>query len=109
VVDQWFGPLLLEPEETVAILHGVLVGPVAPTSEQRSQMTMPALVVGHRADGLHPLGDASRLAKELPNARLLEAHTIFELRLRPQRLTGEIASFLDDVWSGEALRRRQTA
>lgn len=108
-LDQVFGPLLLEPEEIVAVLHGVLVGPVAPTSEQRAQMTMPALVVGHRADRLHPLGDASRLAKELPNGRLLEAHSIVELRLTPHRLTTEIARFLDEVWAAEAAVRRRTA
>ena len=31
------------------------------------------------------------LADELPNGRLLEANSIFELRLAPERLTGEIA------------------
>lgn len=53
----FLAPLLLEPEEIVAVLHGVLVGPVAPTAEERSAMTMPALVIGHGSDRLHPLGD----------------------------------------------------
>jgi len=38
------------------------------------------------------------LVEELPNARLIEASTILELRLAPQRLTGEIAEFLDSCW-----------
>jgi hypothetical protein len=46
------------------------------------------------------------LAKELPNGRLLEADSLMELRMHPERLTGEIAGFLDDVWKP---RRRQAA
>jgi hypothetical protein len=38
------------------------------------------------------------LAKELPNGRLLGAHSLVELRMAPERLTDEIASFLDEVW-----------
>ncbi|HEX3946677.1 MAG TPA: alpha/beta fold hydrolase [Acidimicrobiales bacterium] len=102
LLDQYFGPLLLEPEEIVAVLHGVLVGPVAPTAEQRQAMTMPALVIGHGADRLHPLGDARLLAGQLPNARLVEANSLFELRVAPGRLTREIAGFLDEVWAAEA-------
>jgi hypothetical protein len=34
------------------------------------------------------------LADELANARLVEASSIFEWRLRPQRLTAELAAFL---------------
>jgi len=108
-LGQVFGPLLMEPEEMTAVLHGVLVGPVAPTDDQRAKMTMPALVVGHKADRLHPLGDASRLARQLPNARLLEASSIVELRLTPARITAEVARFLDEVWESEAEARRRTA
>jgi len=97
--DQFFAPLTLDPEEMVAVLHGVLVGPVAPTEEERSLVTTPTLVIGHRADRLHPLGDASRLAAQLPNARLVEASSLVELRLTPARLTAEIGTFLDEVWS----------
>jgi hypothetical protein len=39
------------------------------------------------------------LAKELPNGRLLEADSLVELRLQPERLTDEIAAFLDEVWA----------
>jgi hypothetical protein len=44
------------------------------------------------------------LAKEMPNARLLQASSLTELRMHPERLTSEIAAFLDEVW-GEPLRR----
>ena len=42
------------------------------------------------------------LAEELPNGRLLEADSLVELRLHPERLTGEIASFVDEVWARPA-------
>ena len=54
-LDAIFGPVTLEPEELMAVLHGVLVGPVAPTAAQRQAMEVPTLVVGHGADWLHPL------------------------------------------------------
>jgi pimeloyl-ACP methyl ester carboxylesterase len=106
--DQVFGVLTLEPDEIAAVLHGVLVGPVAPTVEERAAITAPALVIGHRSDRIHPLGDASRLAKQLPNARLVEARSIFELRFSPARVTSEIALFLDQVWAAEAGARRHS-
>ncbi len=98
-LGQVMAPLLLEPEEMVAVLHGVLVGPVAPTAEERRAMTMPALVIGHRSDRLHPFGDASRLAAQLPAGQLVEARTMFELRVAPERLTRRIAEFLDEAWA----------
>ena len=101
-LDQFVAPLVLSPEEVVSVLHGVLVGPVAPTAEERAAMTMPALVIGHGSDRLHPLGDAARLASQLPAGRLVEANSMFELRVRPQRLTEEIASFLDEVWDEQS-------
>jgi len=95
-------PLLLEPEESAAVLHGLFVGPVAPTVEQRRAMTAPALVIGHHADFIHPFSDATNLVRQMPDARLLQAHSIVELRLWPDRLVKEIAAFLDDVWAGDA-------
>jgi len=101
-LDAYFGALILDPDEMVAILHGVLVGPVAPTAEERAAMTMPALVIGHRSDRLHPFSDAYRLAAQLPAAQLIEAGSLFELRVTPGRLTNQIATFLDAVWDDDA-------
>jgi len=106
-LDQVFGPFILDPDEMVAVLHGVLVGPVAPTTEERARMGMPTLVIGHRSDRLHAFGDARRLVRQLPDARLVEARSILELRVTPQRVTAEIAGFLDDVWAGEELQGRR--
>ena len=38
----------------------------------------------------------------MPNARLLEANSLVELRLQPERLTGEIAAFLEEVLGAAA-------
>jgi len=101
-----FGPLnsfvhaaSLPPESMAALLHGILVGPVSPTREQRSQIAVPALVLGHRNDLLHTFDDAVHLAKELPNATLVRARSPLELRLRPRRLTDVIAEFLEEIWA----------
>jgi pimeloyl-ACP methyl ester carboxylesterase len=88
-----------DPEQIAAVLHGVLVGPVVPTMEQRMATTCPTLILGHRADLIHPFSDAVNLANQLPAARLVHARSPFELRLRPGRLTKEIVDFLDDVWA----------
>jgi hypothetical protein len=45
------------------------------------------------------------LVRELPNARLVEASSILELRLSPERLTGEIVRFAADCWEGEGAAR----
>jgi hypothetical protein len=90
-----------DPAQLAAVLHGVLLGPVAPTVEERAGIVAPTLVVAHRADLLHPFSDAAALVRLLPNGRLLPARSAFELRLRPQRLGEEIAAFLDEVWERE--------
>ena len=76
------------------MLHGVLVGPVAPTQEQRRAITAPTLVLAHRNDLIHPFDDATNLVAQLPRGVLVRARSPIELRFRPKRLTQEIVSFL---------------
>ncbi|MDP2711817.1 MAG: alpha/beta hydrolase [Solirubrobacteraceae bacterium] len=87
-----------DPAPSGAVLRGLFFGRSAPPAAQRRAMLAPALVIGHRRDPIHPLTDAGMLADELPNAQLVEASSLVELRLTPERLTGEIASFLDACW-----------
>jgi pimeloyl-ACP methyl ester carboxylesterase len=110
-VDSFVNTLTLEPEETTAVLHGMLAGPITPTYEERHAITAPALVIGHKIDFIHPFTDADHLTRQLPSARLVEARSVIELRFAPDRLTGHIAHFLDEVWgpvsgSGAGPRRR---
>ena len=58
-------------------------------------MTQQTLVIGHYRDPVHPFSDSDMLVRELPNARLLEASSILELRLTPERLTNEIVEFIE--------------
>ena len=59
---------------------------------------------------MHPFSDAGLLAEELPNSTLLEASSILELRVAPERLAGEIAEFIEQCWrprSAPAAARRR--
>ena len=97
-LDSFVTTLSLDPEESAAVLHGMLTGPITPTYEERHEMTVPALVIGHKIDFIHPFTDADHLSRQLPNARLVVARSIIELRVAPERLTSQIAGFLDEVW-----------
>lgn len=89
------------PGPSGAVLEGLLLGETAPHREQRVKIEQPALIVGHTRDPVHPFSDSGMLAEELANGRLVEASSIFEWRLRPKRLSGELASFLEQVASRE--------
>lgn len=91
-----------DPASSLAVLDGLTFGRIAPPLEERRQITVPTLAIGHRRDPIHPFGDADLLARELPNCRLVEATSIVEWRIRPARLDGELTAFLDDVWGVSA-------
>jgi len=94
-----------EPGPSGAVLQGLFFGRIAPHRNDRRLFQTPALVMGHRRDPVHPFSDAGMLAEELPNGRLIVANSLVELRTQPERLTGEIASFLDEVWAQPRSRR----
>jgi pimeloyl-ACP methyl ester carboxylesterase len=88
-----------EPGPGGALLQGLFFGRVAPPRSERRTFEVPTLVLGHYRDPVHPFSDAGMLAAEMPNARLLLANSLVELRLQPERLTSEIADFLDELWA----------
>jgi pimeloyl-ACP methyl ester carboxylesterase len=98
-----------DPEPSAAVIQGLFFGRTAPHREERRTFQAPALVIGHRHDIIHPFSDSGMLADELPNGRLLQANSFLELRLAPERLTNEIAAFLDDCWKPRAAGRRRRA
>ena len=98
-----------DPGPGGAVLQGLFFGRVAPHRNERRTFLTPALVLGHRRDPVHPFSDAGQLAEELPNGRLLEADSLVELRMRPERLTAEIADFLDEVWAPPRRAKRAGA
>jgi len=102
-----FGNVMLdlvrqEPGPGGAVLQGLFFGRIAPPRSERATFQL-----GHQRDPVHPFSDAGMLAKEMPNARLIEANSLLELRAQPERLTGEIAAFLDELWATPRARRAQ--
>ena len=91
-----------DPAPSSAILEGLFLGSSAPHHQFRVKMTQPTLVIGHHADPLHPFSDSGMLVEELPGSRLIEASSILEWRLSPERLDNELANFLDQVWQAPA-------
>ncbi|HEY1687360.1 MAG TPA: alpha/beta fold hydrolase [Solirubrobacteraceae bacterium] len=99
-----YGNVLLDlvrqdPGPSAAVLQGLFFGEIAPHRSERRTFETKTLVIGHRRDPVHPFSDAGMLAEELKNARLVEANSLVELRLRPERLTNEISRFLDEAWA----------
>jgi pimeloyl-ACP methyl ester carboxylesterase len=93
--DMMLDWLSQDPKPSASVLQGLFYGRVAPPSEERERMASPTLVIGHYRDPVHPFSDSDMLVRELPNARLIEASSILELRLTPERLTSEIVSFIE--------------
>jgi pimeloyl-ACP methyl ester carboxylesterase len=87
------------PGPSLAVLEGLLLGETAPHREERRSIAQPALIVGHPRDPLHPFSDSDMLAEELRDARLVEAGSILEWRVKPRRLNRELSAFLAEVWA----------
>ena len=95
LVLDWFAQ---DPGPSAAVLQGILFGRTAPDRAAREGFEAPALVIGHPRDPLHPFSDADMLAAELPSGRLIDANSIIELRVSPERLTQKIAAFVEECW-----------
>jgi pimeloyl-ACP methyl ester carboxylesterase len=98
-----------DPKPSASLLQGLFFGRVAPPTEVRRTLAAPTLVIGHNRDPIHPFSDADMLVHELPNARIVEASSIVELRTAPERLTGEIADFVDACWTARRIRVARAA
>jgi pimeloyl-ACP methyl ester carboxylesterase len=95
-----------DPAPGAAVLQGLFFGRIAPHRSERRRIVTTTLVIGHKRDPVHPFSDAGMLAEELPHGRLLEASSIIELRVAPERLTGEIADFIDECWKPRPAARK---
>ncbi len=94
-LDQRPGPM-------AATVHGLFFGRWAPPSRLRRTLPHPALVVGHPRDPIHLAADARMVADELAGASYVEADSILEWRLRPERLTARTVDFVGEVWGAAA-------
>jgi pimeloyl-ACP methyl ester carboxylesterase len=104
----WVGQ---DPKPSASVLQGLFSGRVAPPTEERRKLNQETLVIGHYRDPIHPFSDSDMLVRELPNARLVEASSILELRLTPERLTSEIVEFIERCFkpAPKTEARRRTA
>ena len=107
LVDILLDWLRRDPDASRAVLEGILYAGAAPPPEERQRIEQPALVIGHPNDPLHPFSDAGMLVEEMPNARLVDANSIFEWRVTPARLNDELARFLDEVFAEAQQRERR--
>ena len=94
------------PGPMAAAIHGIFFGRIAPSSRTRSRIDVPAMVVGHPRDPIHPAADAAMLAEELPRSTFVEARSILEWRRRPERLTGIAAAFVESCFTETQRDRR---
>ncbi|HET9011337.1 MAG TPA: alpha/beta hydrolase, partial [Gemmatimonadaceae bacterium] len=99
----WVGQ---DPRPSAALLQGLFFGRIAPPRSLRTGIGTRTLVLGHGRDPIHPFSDSDMLVREMPNARLVEAKHILEMRIAPERLTGEVAHFLDECWRPAAAKPR---
>lgn len=95
IILDWLRP---DPGPSRHVLLGLVYGRKAPTAVDRRTITAPALIIAHRGDHSHAISDAYGLVEELPNAELIRAKSIVELRATPERLTEEIRRFLATCW-----------
>jgi pimeloyl-ACP methyl ester carboxylesterase len=100
LADIPLGAVRQDPGPSGAILQGLFFGRIAPPPPERRGIEAPALVIGHGRDPIHPFSDSGMLVSELPAGRLLQAHSLLELRLAPRRLMTRIGGFVDECWSG---------
>jgi pimeloyl-ACP methyl ester carboxylesterase len=103
VVPFWVGigldTLDQRPASMAATVHGLFFGRVAPSSKQRREIGVPALVVGHTRDPIPPAADAEMLADELVGARFVSARSILEWRLFPDRLDELASAFVAECFA----------
>ncbi len=97
LVDIGLDWLRRDPTSSANVMQGLLLGRTCPPKSERQTITVPALVVGHLSDPIHPFSDSDALVEELADAQLLNADSILEWRLNPGRLNEALAEFLDGV------------
>lgn len=113
IVPFWAGITLdacdQRPAAVAALLHGLLLGRVAPTAAERRRIRVPTLVVGRPRDPVRPYADAEMLVAELPDATIERARSALEWRLRPSRLDDAAVALALRAWQSPRRRRRTGA
>jgi pimeloyl-ACP methyl ester carboxylesterase len=99
LIASWMRPSLSDPavkRDATKVTAGMNKRYTLEAAERLSESQLPLLLTWARGDKLFPISYAERLAKETPNARIVEipdAATFVPLD-QPQRLADEIATFV---------------
>ncbi|RNL79693.1 alpha/beta fold hydrolase [Nocardioides marmorisolisilvae] len=108
VVPFWVGIALdtlhQRPAAMRATLHGLAFGRTAPPASERAAVDVPALVVGHPGDPLHPVADAQMVAEELTASQYVAARSALEWRTRPERLDAAAFAFVQECFESRTGR-----
>lgn len=88
-----------DPKAGAAVIEGLLREAERERWDDVRACPVPAMVIGHRLDPLHAYADALHLAARLPNARLVKARSVLELRLRPGRILAQAMTFLEETFA----------
>ncbi|GHJ60097.1 alpha/beta hydrolase [Nocardioides sp. OK12] len=111
VVPFWAGigldTLDQRADAVAAVVHGLFFGRIAPSAAERRAITAPTLVVGHPRDPVHPAADAALLAGEIPGAEFVQARSILEWRVSPERLDRVAGDFCQAAWRSPKRRSRR--
>lgn len=91
-----------DPKPSASVLQGLFFDRIAPPRSVRRRIPTTSLVIGHPRDPVHPFSDADMLVHELAQVELVRARSLLELRVRPERLTGEITRFVAACWAAPA-------
>ena len=100
LIASWMRPALSDPaikRDATKVTAGMNKRYTLEAAERLSESQLPLLLTWAPGDKLFPISAAERLAKETPNARLVEipgASTFVSLD-QPQRLADEIATFVE--------------
>jgi pimeloyl-ACP methyl ester carboxylesterase len=95
--------LTLRPLSAAALIEGLQASKL-PDHDAAflATLDMPALVIGHHWDLVHRFEDAQILAARLPDAELVEVHTLVDFRVRPDAYARAVGRLLGRVDEREA-------
>ena len=77
-------------------IRGLLGGPPLPV-KRFADIDIPALIIAHEGDPIHPMASAKLLEEALPQARLHTAPSLVHFIEHPEEMLGVIGEFLEEL------------
>ena len=98
-----------DPEPSAAVIQGLFFGRTAPPREERRTFEAPTLVIGHRYDASTRSATRACSPTSCRTGGCCRRARSSSCGSAPDRLTNEIAAFLDECWKPAAAPRRKRA